>query len=91
MQPPSPADLRAWKARLDVTYQEIADAAARRGHSYSANRFTKVLKGHEKSAPVRRATAQALERIEADRELHRRAACGDRDAQDLLDEAELAA
>lgn len=65
--PPTPADLRARKGRLDVTYDHIERALADLGHPYKAVRVRKVLKGHEASAPLRSAVEAAFDLIEARR------------------------
>lgn len=67
MQAHTPADLRAKKARLGVTYEEIGDALAALGYPYKPSRLWKVFREHEVSAPVLQASAEALDAIEAER------------------------
>ena len=67
MQANTPADLRARKARLGVTYDEISAALAALGYAYKPSRLWKVFREHEVSAPVLQASAEALDAIEAGR------------------------
>jgi len=86
------------RPRARVTYGEIAAAAAALGFDYPVNRYEKVVAGHEVSQPVLDAAWAALDVIEERvregarlDDLQRRAADGDREAQDELDLMELAA
>ena len=94
MQTPSPSELRARKAELRVGYAEISERTASR---YSVNRITKVLTEQEESEPLRAEVAVVLDEMEAEaaeaaaeleEELQRRAAGGDRVAQNRLDRIE---
>lgn len=64
----TPADLRARKARLRLTYQQIADRAAGVGYPYPAGRIKKVLTEHEVSAPVCAAVAEVFDTAETEHE-----------------------
>lgn len=67
MQAHTPADLRALKARLGVTYEEIAARLTALGYTYKPSRLWKVFREHEVSAPVCKAAAHALGAIAMDR------------------------
>ncbi len=89
MQPstvPTPADCRARKARLQLTYDEIAAALAALGYSYPAGRLRKIYTESENYPD--RVCAASWEAFDAIEERRRRAADGERAAQDELDDAE---
>lgn len=65
----TPADLRAKKARLDVTYDDIERALRGIGFPYTVDRIRKVMKERETSAPLCDAVWRALDVLEDELDL----------------------